>query len=202
MSIEKPKALPQAEIQSIFWEIRALMPMYEVLGKDLQRAIHEANQAPDDAYLKRAVFRCFSAWVEGNLALFRKAILHLHDPFHAILSEKEIALLSNDRQGSFKANFKLVYDSFARLAGGSFEVERHDGSYHDFLNSIEVRDGLMHPKKSSDLDITPNQINMAGSGFKWFERKTMEMLVLMIQGFNASFPTLLTPEERNQFGIT
>jgi hypothetical protein len=202
MSIQKPKALSTLEIQSIFRKVRELMPMLVALGKDLERAIYDANQTTDDAYLKRNVFRCFSAWVEGNLALFRKAILLLRDSINATFSEREIALLSNDRRGSFKDNFKLIFDGFARLAGGGFRVEPDDRAYQDFLSSITVRDCLMHPKKVSDLDITPEQIRVAASGFKWYETKTMEMMILMGRRFAASYPTLLTQEERDLFGLT
>lgn len=140
----------------------------------------EASNFEDCQYYYRGYVRAVAAWAEASLFVFKTTIskveyrwylnletveqLYLHDIDWKVSNGKptETRRKNLSIKDDLKAFFSISEKLFEDFNGIS-------GSYHwgQFLRLLEARDKLMHPKSSSDLMLSKQQIDDFEAARNW-----------------------------------
>jgi hypothetical protein len=130
----------------------------------------------NEQFWSRVVIRCLFADIEARLFHLRKAALKMGEVRKVAFTNDEMEILTEIKangkpkflplKDSVKESFKL----FAKSVGATFVVNFGTPSGKALLGTIEVRNGLMHPKETFDLGITTRQIEAAEMAIEWLNK--------------------------------
>lgn len=126
---------------------------------------------------ERALIRAVFAEVEGITMAMRKIVLWASERGDYNLSEIEYANLSEkDRFNTCKDNFILAFKNFTSLFGSPYKINKQSPKWNTFLNSIKIRDGLMHPKSPLGFQISGDAANDIEETIKWLGEIFKELI--------------------------
>lgn len=152
------------------------------LSADIQVATKAASQTQ-----RRSVVRSGFAAVEGLVHFMKETILddlHLNPGLHSLA---EVAMLREemyavDRNGEVQTQPKFIpTDANLRFTIKMWCRGTNDGAldlsgrgWQAFKSSLEVRNRLAHPKRSSDLTVTGPEMRAFIEGLIWFLQTVTE----------------------------
>jgi len=160
-----------------------------VLGKDVSTAFKELEH--DTQFNRRTCFRTFFAFVEGAVFILKRNVLLLHEKGIAHFSQAELALLHEEQYDlNKKGEVKTPRPKFLRLPDNvlfsckvyakayqlSYKLDVSGEGWGSFRKALAVRNRIMHPKHSNDLEIKDEEMKDIDKAFEWYT-KTMGELI-------------------------
>jgi len=166
-----------AELNENFKE---LSNMVLVLGQDCQKQ-YLAIQSNDNHMYRRAYVRSVFAFIEGILHRMKRTAGHLGWPL-GNLSIAEMVMIDgtvfdiNDKGEvdhkpvfiKFLNNVKFSFRVYSKSIGASFELSLGGDGWQKLRDAVKVRDRLMHPKGTADLNVTDIEVKATKMAFDWF----------------------------------
>jgi hypothetical protein len=73
-------------------------------------------------------------------------------------------------------NLRFAFHLYSRISGFEYELDSSCTEWQRLVESLKVRDRLMHPKSLNDLTITNDEIASALSAYLWFEAEVISLL--------------------------
>ena len=70
---------------------------------------------------------------------------------------------------TFVPNLRFSFKAFAKAWDIVFVLDTNAPKWKQLVNSVAVRDRLMHPKRLADLEVTDTEVREALRGFIWIE---------------------------------
>ncbi len=67
----------------------------------------------------------------------------------------------------FSGNFRFAFAVAAKAAGVTYQLDVGGDGWRTLRDVVKVRDRLMHPKKSGDLDVTNSEVRDVMAAFRW-----------------------------------
>lgn len=154
--------------------------LFDTLAEDVVRAIGNSKKSLSQPK-RRALVRTIFALVEAGTWSRKQIALLQHELGNVSFSEGEIALLKEeqydlDQSGAVKVqkkflrladNIKFGVKAYAKAAGIRYVLPTDNNDWQAFLNSIKVRNRITHPKKSTELIITDEELRELIQAFKF-----------------------------------
>ncbi len=155
----------------------------------------------NEQYFRRSYIRTFLPMMEGvvygiKMALFGIAgtpnfrnVDHLNGPDLFILRGLTYDLKRNgevdEKRKDFvpEDNLKFTIKSFNRVLGANINIGVGTQDWVNFVRTKKIRNGIMHPKHSADLNISDEDWECIRSVSSWFYEIFAEML-LALQDFS------------------
>lgn len=150
---------------------------------DDAHAAEELLELSDGQFQRRAYVRSTIAVIEGTIWLLKRTCLGASDPNKSRrLSIAEFAMLSDQtyelkRNGEVRTstkflkladNLRFTIKTCNRLFGCNLDLQVGDAAWDRFLNTVEVRNRITHPKVVADFDIADREIEDCKQVVEWF----------------------------------
>jgi hypothetical protein len=185
--------------------------LYEELRREVEllgKAERSGTQTrfPDPVNLsgieRRLLVRSIFSFVEAfsyslkTLALDSRASFSLGPGERMLAVEETCELSTSGRVETRRAklhtlgNVRFAFDIAARSEGADFHLDVSHRGWQLLQHSIKVRDRLMHPKVSSDLHVSDEEIRNALFAFIWFESQAVKLLLMIISSLRGRARTL------------
>src|SRR2546423_1599813 len=68
----------------------------------------------------------------------------------------------------FLNNVKFSFRIHSKSIGSAFKLSLGGNGWQKLQEAVKVRDRLMHPKATTDLDVTDAEVKAAKTAFEWF----------------------------------
>ena len=200
-----------AEMNSVLNRTTSLL---NLLIKDANIALKEAKEANDELkpYRRRILVRALFALFEGqcfchrNLMLTCAQLLDYKFSDDEILKLKELKEVDDPKTGKRKQiknwlkteeSLKISFEWTAKFVGTEFKLDTKSDGYQALLETKQIRDDLMHPKKTSSLVIGDLQFGRIEKALEWFhgeyERYNQEVSGIRSGDLVRSFARPLRP---------
>lgn len=184
-------------LQDILCFLPILVDDIKIAGEKLD----VKEKLDNEQYFRRSYIRTFLPMIEGvvygiKMALFGiastrdfKNIDHLNVPDLLILRGLTFDLKRNGKvhetkkRFEIKSNLKFTVESFNFVLGANINLGVGTQDWANFVRVKEIRDGIMHPKNSADLNISDEDWERIRCVSSWFYKIFAEML-LALQGFS------------------
>ncbi|HEX8736512.1 MAG TPA: hypothetical protein VF721_14375 [Pyrinomonadaceae bacterium] len=167
-------------VPELMANLAELREMARILGQDCVEH-RTAIQNNDSQFHRRAFVRSVFAFIEGILYRMKETARHFGEAA-ATLSIGELVALSqvsfevNDKgeilsktvYPKFLNNFKFVFTAYSKSFGSSFNIDYGRSGWLNLTAAVKVRDRLMHPKTTSDLEVTDKEVESTKKVFEWF----------------------------------
>ncbi len=165
-------------------------------------ALHKATTKEDQNFWKRNFTRSVFAQIEGFTEFFRSQALtaefnklvlgiqsnlpekiefSLHPGLFSVLKGKSY-FIADDGEMKFQsmrtpflANLLFCFNSFAKAHEAKVEIKKGD-QWNKIQSAVRVRDGLMHPKTPTSLEISEQEIEDVVFTLKWFYKQLHSIL--------------------------
>jgi len=160
--------------------LKELRDMAQVLGQDCHEQ-YLAIQSHNNQMHRRAYVRSVFAFIEGILHRMKRTALHLGNTLGTLLIAEMIlidgASFDIDDKGEviarpffikFLNNIKFSFRVYSKIVGSSFKLNLGENGWQKLQEALKVRDRLMHPKETTDLDVTDAEIEATKKAFDWF----------------------------------
>lgn len=143
---------------------------------------YAVKNEPLPPFRRRSVIRAIFAAIEGQLWVMKQEFLEVAGP---TLTPAEVAMLREVQYGfggsggavekpariTLKENISFAIAMMDRLHPGT-TVDRGDGGWEALAKSLKVRDRLMHPKSTADIEVSEDEITTALQAQLWFMELT------------------------------
>jgi hypothetical protein len=178
--------LDKKKAAEIFKLSRSLTTTLQILVSDVQYAESSLqNDQSHEQFWRRVIIRAVCALGEGTLYSCKGMIPKIADFFDVALTEKEEAILNERKKlqdGSSRPFFLPVRDNlketfrlFSKVHGVQVAI-LFDQGYEDFCGTFDLRNGLMHPKKHTELEIKDDTYRASIRGWNWFNSEALCLL--------------------------
>jgi hypothetical protein len=173
-------------------EQEEFMAMFFALRED---AVHwlPSGQAADDPYRRRAFVRATLAFLEGTGSAMKRLALAMHEAGQAEFSPAELAILREETyelsdRGEPKTrvmkirtleNVRFAVRSFAHAHQLDASLRVDGAGWQAVQQAIRIRDRLVHPRVSTDLTVTDDEIEIVNAAGKWFQDAVMELFTAL-----------------------
>ncbi len=192
----------------IFWnEFRKIV---SVLESDLDETEQHLKNN-DSQVWRRTFYRSFFAYLEGQTHALKQLFLFYDwwtvdlDTEYKIRNQRHI----QNKDGSVKIvdtylplvqNIKLLFKAFTTALHIEPIISDSDKSWELLAKAASVRNRIVHPKKSEDLVISDEEIQLIRYVGRWFLSNSAQLLKKRVQ---ADIKTIKAMEEsaRKQFGL-
>ena len=147
--------------------------------------------ATDGQFERRAYVRSTMAMIEGTIWLLKQTCLKASDPNRSRrLAVAELAMLS-DQTYDLKSNgevrtttkflklpdnLRFTVNTCNRLFGCNLNLQAGDASWNRFLETVAVRNRIMHPKVIADFEINNQEIDNCKQVVSWFNTMIHEFI--------------------------
>jgi hypothetical protein len=162
-----------------------------ILTEDVFLHVKDDPEIPDSQQ-RRSFVRSVFALVEGMTYASKQKILDKYGPK---LSPAEIALITEesfdlDDGGTSKTrplflplakNVRFMFDLLIRFWEIPLEIKVGGPGWQGFLAAIQVRNRLTHPKQSSDLTVSDDDLKNVHAAYRWFSANHMLALSYKIK---------------------
>lgn len=172
-----------------------LHEMMEVLTNDINEFVEMAmvpNQIVPFSDM-RAYVRAVFALVEGISFGFRQIALNL--PHTKKLTPAELAILNEESYGlkdngevstttrflKVQAGTRFTFSICKRVYEIKSEIDYGSRGWDAFVQSIRIRDRLMHPKSLEALTVTEDELGVVSEALAWF----LDAIQLLMDGMSA-----------------
>lgn len=149
--------------------------------------------------VRRAFVRAVLASIEGNIYWMKQEALEAHNrqvQFSveelALLKEETYNLSNNGKAAVRKAKLRLrdnlnfAFKMQAKSAYSDYSLNLNSTEWNQFLKAITVRDRLMHPKRSSDLIVTDEELEHVQVASLWFLKSIQELRQSLLNAMSES----------------
>jgi len=181
----KPQSAGEAELQNLFHLMAGIWEDTEVCAKRLEET--------DSQFWRRTYVRTLFALIEGVTYRFKRAALacfedrmnrspnskvrypiQLSDADNAMLREQIFDL--DDKGQSYSQtkfiplskNLRFAFASLARAYEVNFAFDLNSAEWSSFQQALAIRNRLAHPKASTDLFVSDEELLNAKNTFNWF----------------------------------
>jgi hypothetical protein len=180
------KALIAADFEKFNAGLNASTELCNALKEDFRDALERFVADQPSGFARRAVVRCFGSLIDGLTASMRFAAIALcevfDEPLNPFLQEK-----TAERHISTHQRIYSIYRLIAEFAPRSPLSHLPDSRWDDLRRALEIRNRVLHPATTSDLDLPNDQMRLivdTGHNFyrdytqfvQWFGRKGQQML--------------------------
>ena len=166
--------------------IKDLTELTNLTTADLDKCIAISNANLGDQSWQRLVVRTAFSIIDSVCYKLKELIYCTANVCHIDLSvhEKELLLeFKKDKQGNFRRcypgfadNVKFTLNTASKFFGLN-PIVLNDNNWMAFLESIEIRDRITHPKHPRDLAISPQEYDKVADAFYWFIKRIFEATV-------------------------
>lgn len=147
--------LPPKEDYALYLEkIHVLYQFSQRLGEDFRK---EAERVTGEPFTWRAVIRAFGSFADGYTAMLKGICVASCELYGKKQNEFLIAKFSERTTTSYhriKTCYRLIEECFPGSPFTRIPEER----WRDLKKAIEIRNRILHPETSRDLEIEPNQV--------------------------------------------
>lgn len=77
---------------------------------------------------------------------------------------------------SLASNLQFAFLMYAKAGGVEYSIPKGDAGWDKLKRSIKVRDRITHPKRSRDLDVSYDELEMVMSAYVWVFACQVELL--------------------------
>lgn len=160
--------------------------MFGVLNNEVNILWKILNKKPKSQPLRRTLIRSIFSFIEGCCFRLKQDALVFCDDF----SPGEISLLKgktyilNDRgivkekeaYLKAKANLRLAFKAYAKAFNADFELKVNSKGWESYLEALEIRNRITHPKKFLDLVIRNEDMEKVMEARIWFGENLTQLL--------------------------
>ncbi|MEO8491848.1 hypothetical protein [Pseudomonas sp.] len=152
----------------------------------------KALESNDSQPTRRAYIRSVFAVIEGTVWILKQALLSaaagpenhhsLRRGEYELLSDKSYELKNNGEireQIKFlklQDNIRFTYKMIERYTGTKFNLEINTRDWDNFVNAINVRNRITHPKTAAEFSISDNELIFCKQVTSWFNLLTMSAI--------------------------
>lgn len=160
--------------------LKELTDMAQVLGQDCKDQ-YLATQSNDSQMYRRAYVRSVFAFIEGILYRMKRTAGHLGWSLGNLTIAEMITIdertFDIDDKGEivdrpvfikFLNNVKFSFKIYSKSIGSDFKLSLGGNGWQQLQKAVKVRDRLMHPKATTELDVTDEEVEAAKTAFEWF----------------------------------
>lgn len=131
--------------------------------------------------LMNPCFRCTfvrleSARLEGMTACMKRVALDGADFSGVTFSKAELEILRDEKFVSTKKNAEVCWRALRR----AFQPENHELdatiNWDAYSRALQIRNRVVHPKRTSDLEVSDLEMGDFLAGFSWFMDKVTELM--------------------------
>ena len=134
-------------------------------------AVDELSFYDPQEYTRRALVRTMFAMVDGIVSAMKQQVLLLEQRHWLELQPKEREKLCETYHSSVADNIKFTFRIYARSWKTLFEFDPpldRNSEWTNFLETVEIRHRLMHPKAEEDLHVTDDEVAQVRRASEWF----------------------------------
>lgn len=149
----------------------------------------------DSQFWRRTFIRSVFALIEGFTYRLKQVALEASKKFRVELSKSEMALLLEESyevnekgQAESKPDFiqlprniKFAFNMYSRAYGLNYKLKIDDNGWLSFKEALKVRNRLTHPKSTSDVLVSDQDMSYAENAAIWFVRSSDEIQRAMIE---------------------
>ena len=178
-----------------------LKAVYEILSDDVEAALAYGRSDPSP-FAHRSLFRTYFAMIEGLSFNLRNVSLACAEHTPGLLRPEDIALL---REQKYSLNKKGIAEgitefqkvlptilfslrTFATVHGTHFVPDTSRHGWKAMQEFVRIRNGLEHPKNTSDLELSDGQLQSAVDAAAWW-KSTMSSLLKICEEANDYWST-------------
>jgi hypothetical protein len=177
---------PKAELENLLELVTRILEDIDICTKHLDEE--------DSQFWRRTYIRTLFSMVEGITYRMKQAALanfndRMSGPqtpelrsYPIYLSEADTAMLKelsfdlNEKGEAYTQpkfipiikNVKFAFSSLARSQEANFELKLNRSGWVAFQNSLRIRNRLTHPKNSTELVVSDEELSHAKDAFQWF----------------------------------
>jgi len=141
-------------------------------------------------FAQRTLLRTHFAFIEGITYQLKQVALYSVIEHPGFFSDDEVSLLKEESYSLNKKGEVEVRDNFQRLLptilfavkcytkvhGASYQPDTGHHGWEALGSYVQLRNQLMHPKSTKDLEISNRKLEIATEGATWFKGMLQEML--------------------------
>jgi hypothetical protein len=147
----------------------------EILFHDVLQAAAATESVHTDpvaeGYDRRNYVRTVFAAIEGSTHGMKRVILHHQKFWRSKLDADHLEFLTDatgKRFPSFRDNIKSTFKLFAKIHGFACQANFRCNGWSALVEAAEIRDRLMHPKSSRDLDVSRDDLAKIQEAADWY----------------------------------
>lgn len=174
-----------------------LREIQESLGQDILICTKMLEQE-DNQFWRRTLVRSSFAFIEGMVHRMKQLAFEVCSYEGISLSRSEAAMLLeegyelNDKGEAISKmnymhitkNVRFAFKLLARAYGVNHELKVDDAGWDNFKKALKIRDRLMHPKSSSDLNVDDADGTTVGEAFGWFGQNAHDLQAKMVSSLD------------------
>jgi hypothetical protein len=165
-----------------------LVQTMQILSMDLKFADEQLQKdKSNEQFWRRTVIRCVCALVEGTLSVIKNVVPETSGFFHVELTEDDMEVITElriDKKDGLpkpaflrpRENVKQTVKLFAKVHAIQFSIKYENQSFDDLCRTFELRNKLMHPKNSFDLEVKEDAYKASVNGWNWLNFALVDLL--------------------------
>ena len=165
----------------------SLMALLEDAGE--AEAYLDTN--PKSQFAKRTYIRSIFSCIEGTIWILKDVCFNakpmkgkrtMSVAEYALLKEESYELRNNGETSTSSKflrlpdNIKFTFKTINKLFRSDIDLKIGKKEWTDFLESIEIRNRITHPKKATSFTITDKEITRCKNTSSWFNDLTHESM--------------------------
>jgi hypothetical protein len=174
-----------------------LSEVQESLGRDVL-VCTKMLEHEGDPFWRRTLVRTSFAFIEGTIHRMKQLAFEVCSYEGISLSRSEAAMLLeegyelNDKgeaiskvsYANITKNVRFAFKSLAHAYGIHYELKVDDAGWDNFRKALKIRDRLMHPKSSSDLNVDDADVAAVDKAVGWFGENAHELQTKIVCSLN------------------
>jgi hypothetical protein len=176
--------------------------LFGTLHDDVIHSLMELKKT-DTQFMRRTHIRALFAFIEGCIYMIKQeAFIHQKYKREPNLTPEEMILLNKEtpfleKNGKVKkrpnyvdllSNVRFTIECYKKTSNLNYELDVSGKSWQSFRNSLKVRDRITHPKNSSDMEISDNELKESFLTFSWFRQIVLDLFKLKVEKLKEQRP--------------
>jgi hypothetical protein len=168
--------------------------IFKLLYEDVELAERMWSEQ-DSQFWRRTFIRSVFALIEGFTYRLKQVALEASKKFSIELSKSEIALLLeesyevNDKGHAetkpdyiqLPKNIKFAFRMYSHAYSLNYQLKIDDDGWLSFKEALKVRNRLTHPKSTSDVSVSDQDMSYAETAAIWFVKSSHEIQRAMVE---------------------
>ena len=150
-------SLHASDIREVHRELAATMELCRILKEDFREAAQRMTDGGAQPADRRAVVRCFGSLIDALTASMRQMAIEIckafAEPLNPFLQEKTSDRHLNNHQRIYTI-CRLVADFLPKCPIANLP----DWRWSDLHRALDIRNRIVHPTRTSDLDLSDGQM--------------------------------------------
>lgn len=181
-----------AENQALQVALYELVEIMNILEQDVKKLVESGKDDLADQTWRRSAYRAVFSWIEGVVYQMKQVAVCTQGGFYqAKFSRAEIAFLQEESYHlDDKGRVKTKYNNFSeidrnlrfayvKLVEGlqlSTKLEVGERGWEQLKEAKKIRNCLTHPKNSSELIVTDENMQALSETIKWFNAQISKLV--------------------------